>query len=60
MIDINQVQITRLSMLDGIEFKSATFFEKDFLVHFHQLWSLAYIEYGSENITDNDTPFWGH
>ncbi len=57
MIEINQVQTTKLSILDGIELKAATFFEKDFPAHFHQSWSLAYIEYGSEYVAYNDTPF---
>ncbi len=57
MIEINQVQTTKLSILDGIELKSATFCEKEFPAHFHQSWSLAYIEYGSEYIAYNDAPF---
>lgn len=57
MIEINQVQTTKLSILDGIELKSATFCDKDFPAHFHQSWSLAYIEYGSEYIAYNDAPF---
>lgn len=57
MIEINKVKTTKLSILDGIELKSATFIDKKFPFHFHQSWSLAYIEYGSENIAFSDTNF---
>ena len=57
MIEINKVKTTKLSMLDGIELKSATFINKNFPFHFHQSWSLAYIEYGSENIAFSNTNF---
>ena len=57
MIGINKVKTTKLSILDGIELKSATFINKNFPFHFHQCWSLAYIEYGSENIAFRDTNF---
>ncbi|AXT20029.1 helix-turn-helix domain-containing protein [Flavobacteriaceae bacterium AU392] len=57
MIEINKVKTTKLSILDGIELKSATFIDKKFPFHFHQSWSLAYIEYGSENIAFNNTNF---
>lgn len=57
MTKINRVATTRLSILDGIEIKSATFINKKFPFHFHQSWSLAYIEYGSENIAFNHTNF---
>ena len=33
------------------------FINKDFPSHFHQSWSLAYIEYGSENIAFNNSGF---
>ncbi len=57
MIEINKVKTVKLSMLDGIELKSATFIDKNFPFHFHQCWSLAYIEYGSENIAFSNTNF---
>ncbi|WP_438423591.1 AraC family transcriptional regulator [Aquimarina macrocephali] len=57
MIEINKVKTTKLSMLDGIELKSAVFINKNFPSHFHQSWSLAYIEYGSENIAYNNSGF---
>jgi len=57
MIEINKIKTTKLSILDGIELKSATFIDKKFPFHFHQSWSLAYIEYGSENIAFTDTNF---
>ncbi len=57
MIKINKVKTTKLSMLDGIELKSAMFIDKNFPSHFHQSWSLAYIEYGSENIAFNNPGF---
>lgn len=44
-------------MLDGMEIKSATFVDKYFPLHFHQSWSLAYIESGSENISFNSFDF---
>ena len=57
MTEINKVKTTKLSILDGIELKSATFVDKKFPFHFHQSWSLAFIEYGSENIAFTDTNF---
>lgn len=57
MIKINKVETTKLPMLDGIELKSAMFIDKNFPSHFHQSWSLAYIEYGSENIAFNNSGF---
>ena len=57
MIKINEVKTTKLSILDGIELKSAMFMDKKFPSHFHQSWSLAYIEYGSENIAFNNSGF---
>ena len=57
MIKINNVKTTKLSMLDGIELKSAMFIDKSFPSHFHQSWSLAYIEHGSENIAFNNSGF---
>ncbi|WP_394748915.1 helix-turn-helix domain-containing protein [Spongiimicrobium salis] len=60
MIAINKVKTTKLPILDGTELKSATFVDKSFPFHFHQSWSLAYIEYGSENIAFNDINFLVH
>jgi len=57
MIKINKVKTTKLSILDGIELKSAMFIDKNFPSHFHQSWSLAYIEYGSENIAFDNSGF---
>ena len=57
MIEINKVKTIKLSILDGVELKSATFIDKNFPFHFHQCWSLAYIEYGSENIAFNNSSF---
>lgn len=57
MIKINKVKTTKLSILDGIELKSAVFIDKNFPSHFHQSWSLAYVEYGSENIAFNNSGF---
>ncbi len=57
MKEINNVETTKLSMLDGIELKSAMFIDKNFPSHFHQSWSLAHIEYGSENIAFNNSGF---
>ncbi|MEE9363128.1 MAG: AraC family transcriptional regulator [Cellulophaga sp.] len=57
MIKINKVKTTKLSILDGIELKSAMFIDKKFPLHFHQSWSLAYIEFGSENIAFNNSDF---
>lgn len=57
MIEINKVKTRKLSMLDGVELKSAMFIDKKFPSHFHHSWSLAYIEYGSENIAFNNTNF---
>lgn len=59
MIEINKVKTTKLSMLDGIELKSAMFIDKNFPSHFHQSWSLIHIEYGSENIAFNNSGFFG-
>ncbi len=52
---MNEINIRRLSILDGIEIKSATFINKTFPLHFHQNWSLAYIQLGNENISFNHT-----
>lgn len=57
MIETNKVNTIKLSILDGIELKSAMFINKNFPSHFHQSWSLAYIEYGSENIAFNNSGF---
>ena len=57
MMEVNKVKTIKLSILDGVELKSATFIDKNFPFHFHQCWSLAYIEYGSENIAFGDTNF---
>ncbi len=57
MIETNKVSTMRSSILDGIEVKSATFTDKIFPFHFHQCWSLARIEYGSENIAFNNAAF---
>ncbi|WP_074405992.1 MULTISPECIES: helix-turn-helix transcriptional regulator [Aquimarina] len=57
MIEINKVKTIKLSMLDGIELKSAMFIDKNFPSHFHQSWSLAHIEYGSENIAFDNSGF---
>lgn len=57
MIEINKVKTIKLSILDGVELKSATFIDKKFPFHFHQCWSLAYIEYGSENIAFSNINF---
>jgi len=48
---LNQIKIEKSQILDGIEIKSATFIDKIFPFHFHENWSLAFIEYGSENIS---------
>ncbi|SOE23682.1 AraC-type DNA-binding protein [Spirosomataceae bacterium TFI 002] len=50
-MEINSVKTVKIPLLDGIELKSATFIDKSFPLHFHQNWSLAYIEKGSENIS---------
>lgn len=34
----------KLSLLDGVELKSATFIDKNYPSHYHQSWSLAYSE----------------
>jgi len=57
MLEMNKVKTTKLSILDGVELKAATFIDKNFPFHFHQCWSLAYIEYGSENIAFRNTNF---
>ncbi|PHR31055.1 MAG: hypothetical protein COA38_08920 [Fluviicola sp.] len=57
MIEINKVKTIKLSILDGVELKSAMFIDKNFPSHFHQSWSLSYIEYGSENIAFNNSDF---
>ena len=50
-MSLNQIKIEKSRILDGIEIKSATFIDKTFPLHFHQSWSLAWVEYGSENIS---------
>ncbi|MFL1897473.1 AraC family transcriptional regulator [Aquimarina sp. 2-A2] len=57
MIEVNKVRTIKSSILDGIEVKSATFIDKNFPFHFHQCWSLACIENGSENIAFNNSEF---
>ena len=56
-MDFNKVKTIKLSILDDIELKSATFIDKIFPIHFHQSWSLAYIEMGCENISFNEFDF---
>ena len=57
MIEVNKVNTIKFSILDGLELKSATFIDKSFPFHFHQCWSLIYIEYGSENVAFRNTNF---
>ncbi|WP_298511320.1 AraC family transcriptional regulator [uncultured Kordia sp.] len=57
MMEINKVSTIKLPILDGIEVKSATFIDKKFPFHFHQCWSMVFIEYGSENIAFNNSEF---
>jgi len=57
MIEINKIKTIKLSILDGVELKSAMFSNKNCPSHFYQSWSLAYIEYGSENIAFNNSGF---
>jgi AraC-like DNA-binding protein len=45
-----ELQISKFSSFDGIEYKTAKFLNKEFPFHFHQEWSLALIEAGSELI----------
>lgn len=54
---LNEITIKKSSILDGIEIKSATFIDKAFPLHFHQNWSLAYIEFGNENISFSHSEF---
>ena len=54
---INKVNTLKLSILDGLEIKSAMFINKNFPLHFHLNWSLAFIEFGCENISFNDSGF---
>lgn len=56
-MEINKVKTKKMPILDGIELKSATFIDKNFPLHFHQSWSLAFIEYGNENISFNHFDF---
>lgn len=56
-MEINKVKMLKLSILDNIEIKSAMFIDKNFPLHFHENWSLAHIEYGSENISFNNSEF---
>ena len=57
MRNLNEIKIEKSSILDGIEVKSATFIDKAFPFHFHQSWSLAYIEYGNENLSVANSQF---
>lgn len=43
--------------MGGVEVKSATFTNKNFPLHIHKSWSLAFIEAGSENTGFNDFDF---
>lgn len=54
---MNEIKIKKLSILDGVEIKSATFINKNFPLHFHKDWSLTYIEFGNENISFNNSDF---
>ena len=56
-MEINKVNLTKLPIFDGIEIKSASFVDKHFPIHFHLNWSLAYIEFGTENISFNNSNF---
>jgi AraC-like DNA-binding protein len=56
-MEVNKVSTIKLSILDGVELKSATFINKNFPSHFHQCWSLAYIESGSQNVVYNNSEF---
>lgn len=54
---LNEIKIEKSLIFDGIEIKSATFIDKTFPLHFHQNWSLAYNEYGCENISFSNSSF---
>lgn len=57
IVEVNKVNTVKLSILDGIELKSAMFINKNFPSHFHQSWSLAYIEGGSQNVVYDSSDF---
>lgn len=44
----SELEITRFSLYDGIDYKKALFLNKSFPMHFHHEWSLSLIEAGSE------------
>jgi AraC-like DNA-binding protein len=56
-MSLNQIKIEKSLILDVIEIKSATFIDKTFPLHFHQSWSLASVEFGSENISFANSSF---
>jgi AraC-like DNA-binding protein len=49
-----QLSIIRKNTFDGTEYKTATFLNKQFPVHFHHDWSIALIEAGSELVKIHD------
>ncbi len=51
------MHITRISALDGLELKDATFVRQVFPAHFHDSYSLGLIEEGIERIAFADRSF---
>jgi AraC-like DNA-binding protein len=45
---IADIELVKLNVLDGLEFKIGSFLNKTFPIHFHHEWSLALIEKGNE------------
>lgn len=46
----DQILYKRLQIFDGIEYKEAKVYNREFQMHFHKEWSLTSITYGQENI----------
>jgi AraC-like DNA-binding protein len=57
---MNEVKITRLSELDGLELKQASFCNRAFPDHFHDSYSIAIIEQGVELLCFGKHKLLGH
>jgi AraC-like DNA-binding protein len=57
---LSALKITRLAMFDGMELKEATFCRRAFPDHFHESYSIAIIEQGTERLCYGPKEIIGH
>jgi AraC-like DNA-binding protein len=57
---LSALKITRLAMFDGMELKEATFRQRAFPEHFHESYSIAIIEQGTERLCYGPKEIIGH